>query len=175
MNAKSLLEREDAYGILETRMAEQFRDRQFTVRNLSWSGDTPLGVSRASFDKPAKGWERLQEQIALVRPTVAFLGWFGPRGLASIVFAVIVVEQSHLPHLQTILLTTYATVGLSVLAHGLSAARLAERYAGWYGSHRRDRLPTMESVPALPHRPRGPLAQTPDASPLKSSPSNEGG
>ena len=31
-------------------------------------------------------------------PTVGFLGWFGPRGLASIVFAVIVVEESHLAH-----------------------------------------------------------------------------
>ena len=30
-------------------------------------------------------------------PTVAFLGWFGPRGLASIVFAVIVIEESRLP------------------------------------------------------------------------------
>ena len=30
-------------------------------------------------------------------PTVAFIGWFGPRGLASIVFAVI-VEDAHLPH-----------------------------------------------------------------------------
>ena len=35
-------------------------------------------------------------------PTVAFLGWFGPRGLASIVFAVIVVEESRLPHVGTI-------------------------------------------------------------------------
>ena len=31
-------------------------------------------------------------------PTIGFLGWFGPRGLASIVFAVIVVEESNLPH-----------------------------------------------------------------------------
>ena len=31
-------------------------------------------------------------------PTVGFLGWFGPRGLASIVFAVIVIEESNLPH-----------------------------------------------------------------------------
>ena len=31
-------------------------------------------------------------------PTVGFLGWFGPRGLASIVFAVIVIEESALPH-----------------------------------------------------------------------------
>ena len=44
--------------------------------------------------------------------TVAFLGWFGPRGLASIVFAVIVVEKADLPHATTIVLTTYVTVGL---------------------------------------------------------------
>ena len=45
------------------------------------------------------------------RQTVALVGWFGPRGLASIVFAVIVVEESHLPHVSTILLCTYLTSG----------------------------------------------------------------
>ncbi|HEY4277078.1 MAG TPA: cation:proton antiporter [Conexibacter sp.] len=64
-------------------------------------------------------------------PTVGFLGWFGPRGLASIVFAVIVVEESNLPHVATILVTTYVTIGLSVLLHGLTAAPLADRYAAW--------------------------------------------
>ncbi|HEY4277865.1 MAG TPA: hypothetical protein VGM91_06580 [Conexibacter sp.] len=44
-------------------------------------------------------------------PSVAFLRWFGPRGLASIVFAVIVVRESNLPHVSTILVTTYVTVG----------------------------------------------------------------
>ena len=82
------------------------------------------------------------------RQTSAFLGWFGPRGLASIVFAVIVVDESHLPHVQTILLTTYVTIGLSVLAHGLSAAPLAARYARWYRSHPHGLLPSMESGPA---------------------------
>ena len=89
------------------------------------------------------------------RPTVAFLGWFGPRGLASIVFAVIVVEEAHLPGAETILVTTYLTVGLSVLAHGITAAPLARRYARWYESHPRERLPAMESVPAPDHRARG--------------------
>jgi NhaP-type Na+/H+ or K+/H+ antiporter len=88
-------------------------------------------------------------------PTVAFLGWFGPRGLASIVFAVVVVEESHLPHVNTILLTTYATVGLSVLAHGATAAPLADRYARWYASHPRDQLPPMESVDVAAYRVRG--------------------
>ena len=86
------------------------------------------------------------------RPTVAFLGWFGPRGLASIVFAVIVVQEADLPHTNTILLTTYATVSLSVLAHGATAAPLARRYASWFESHPRNRIPVMESVPAGAHR-----------------------
>jgi NhaP-type Na+/H+ or K+/H+ antiporter len=86
------------------------------------------------------------------RQTVAFLGWFGPRGLASIVFAAIVVQEADLPHASTIVLTTYATVGLSVLAHGVTAAPLARRYAGWFASHPPEARPAMESVPAGTHR-----------------------
>jgi NhaP-type Na+/H+ or K+/H+ antiporter len=65
--------------------------------------------------------------------TLGFLGWFGPRGLASIVFAVLIVEQSgQLPHEGLLLTTIYATVAFSVLLHGLTAAPLARRYAAWY-------------------------------------------
>jgi sodium/hydrogen antiporter len=81
-------------------------------------------------------------------PTVAFLGWFGPRGLASIVFAVILVEEAALPHQDTILLAVVATVTLSVYAHGLSAQPLTKRYAGWY---ERQQRPGMESIPAAEH------------------------
>ena len=81
-------------------------------------------------------------------PTVGFLGWFGPRGLASIVFAVILIEESQLPHEDLIVLAIYLTVGLSVFAHGLSAAPLADRYARWFERHPRDKAPPMESVPA---------------------------
>ncbi len=91
-------------------------------------------------------------------PTLGFLGWFGPRGLASIVFAVIVVEESNLPHENLIVLAIYLTVGLSVFAHGLSAAPLADRYARWYERHPRDKAPTMESVPTEVTRARGPGA-----------------
>jgi NhaP-type Na+/H+ or K+/H+ antiporter len=86
--------------------------------------------------------------------TVAFLGWFGPRGLASIVFAVI-AEGSHLTHASTLLLTTYLTIGLSVLAHGVSAAPLARRYADWYALHHRREPEAMEGVAAPEHRTRG--------------------
>ncbi len=71
----TLLEREGTYGYLETRMQEQFPDRHFTVRNLAFSADTPLGWSRCSFDPAAKGFERLKEQLDLVKPTVVFLGY----------------------------------------------------------------------------------------------------
>jgi NhaP-type Na+/H+ or K+/H+ antiporter len=87
------------------------------------------------------------------RPTIAFLGWFGPRGLASIVFAVIVVQESHLTGAQTIVLTTYLTIGLSVLAHGVTAAPCATRYAGWYESHPRH-TPGTEGAPPGGHRAR---------------------
>ena len=90
------------------------------------------------------------------RPTLAFLGWFGPRGLASIVFAVIVVQESNLPHEHLIVIAIYLTVGLSVLAHGLTAAPLARRYASWYERHPRDT--PLESAPAAVTRERGPAA-----------------
>ncbi len=87
-------------------------------------------------------------------PTVGFLGWFGPRGLASIVFAVISVQQAHLAGVDTILRATYLTIGLSVFAHGITATPLARRYARWYETHPLHRRPPMESVDAPHHRAR---------------------
>jgi sodium/hydrogen antiporter len=88
-------------------------------------------------------------------PTVGFLAWFGPRGLASIVFAVIVIEESQLPHEHLIVLAIYLTVGLSVFAHGLTAAPLASRYAHWFERHPRDTAPPMESAATEVTRTRG--------------------
>jgi sodium/hydrogen antiporter len=95
------------------------------------------------------------------RPTLAFLGWFGPRGLASIVFAVILLDDTELPHLQTLLLAITATIALSVYAHGLTARPLTERYTRWWNSHPRDTLPAMESVAAADHRLRVPPRAVP--------------
>jgi sodium/hydrogen antiporter len=93
------------------------------------------------------------------RATMAFLGWFGPRGLASIVFAVILIDDAHLPHLRTLVLTIAATIALSVYAHGLTANPLTERYVGWWASHPREAQPSMESASAGEQRavpgPRG--------------------
>jgi len=66
----------------------------------------------------------------LDRPTVLFVGWFGPRGLASVVFALLAVEElgetaAVVPALATVSLT----VLLSVVLHGVSAGPLGSRYA----------------------------------------------
>ena len=63
----------------------------------------------------------------LDRPAVLFVGWFGPRGLASIVFALLALEA--LGHEADDAVAVIAvTILLSVLAHGLSAAPLAALY-----------------------------------------------
>jgi sodium/hydrogen antiporter len=85
--------------------------------------------------------------------TVAFMGWFGPRGLASIVFAVI-VEDAHLPHSEEIATVTHLTVGLSVLVHGLSASPLVNRYVSWFQTTSGKSPPLMETKPAHEYRPR---------------------
>lgn len=62
-----------------------------------------------------------------------FLGWFGPRGLASILFVLLILEESRVPHRDEILAITVVTVALSVLLHGISAAPLAKLYGGLVG------------------------------------------
>jgi sodium/hydrogen antiporter len=76
--------------------------------------------------------------IALIgtksRPqTTAFIGWFGPRGLASIVFGLGLIEAG-LPHGPEVLTVIFITVLLSVVAHGLSAPGLTVAYSGWFAS-----------------------------------------
>jgi len=72
------------------------------------------------------------------RVTVGFVGWFGPRGLASIVFVLVLVEQSDLAERPLMLAVMTATVALSVYAHGLTARTAANRYADWYAAHSPD-------------------------------------
>lgn len=74
----TFFEREGEYGALEAQLTAAFPDRAVTYRNLSWSADTPMGRSRASFDwnKSEKEWlARVKEQVGLSKPTVAFLSY----------------------------------------------------------------------------------------------------
>ncbi|HSJ22534.1 MAG TPA: cation:proton antiporter, partial [Nocardioidaceae bacterium] len=63
----------------------------------------------------------------LDRDTVLFVGWFGPRGLASLVFALLALEELG-PEADEAVAVIAATVLLSVLAHGLTAAPVAAKY-----------------------------------------------
>jgi len=64
----------------------------------------------------------------LGRAAVAFVGWFGPRGLASVVFALIALEDLGEPVAEPAVAVIAVTVLLSVLAHGATADPLARRY-----------------------------------------------
>jgi NhaP-type Na+/H+ or K+/H+ antiporter len=65
-----------------------------------------------------------------LRPvSVAFLGWFGPRGLASILFALLVVEEGRLDIGPFLMSVVVLTVLASTLLHGVTAYPLARRFA----------------------------------------------
>lgn len=66
----------------------------------------------------------------LRRDTVLFLGWFGPRGIASILFGLLVLERSDLPGREEILVIVMTAVLLSVFAHGITAFPAANWYTG---------------------------------------------
>jgi sodium/hydrogen antiporter len=70
-------------------------------------------------------------RAGLDRPSVAFIAWFGPRGLASVVFALLAVEElgQASPAVQQAVAAVSLTVLLSVVLHGVSAAPAGRRYA----------------------------------------------
>lgn len=76
----------------------------------------------------------------LDRRTVLFVGWFGPRGLASIVFALLALDALG-PEADGAVAIIAVTILLSVLAHGLSATPLATRYG------------RVAATPSAPHPP----------------------
>jgi len=65
--------------------------------------------------------------------TVAFMGWFGPRGLATVVFTVLLVDAG-VANGNTIATVAVVGVTLSVFAHGFSAPPLVSRYARWWAA-----------------------------------------
>ncbi|MHC4263380.1 MAG: cation:proton antiporter domain-containing protein [Planctomycetota bacterium] len=63
--------------------------------------------------------------------TTLFMGWFGPRGLASILFAIVAVEHADFPALERVLSIVYLVVGLSIVLHGITAVP----FSNWLGRH----------------------------------------
>ena len=88
-------------------------------------------------------------------PTVTFLGWFGPRGLATVVFGLLSLEKlgRESPVIGTLGGVIMCTVILSVLAHGITAAPLSRRYGQWV-ARTRPPIEGHRSVEPMPARGR---------------------
>ena len=89
--------------------------------------------------------------------TVAFIGWFGPRGLASIVFGLLALEAA-VPDSTTLLTTVVVTVAFSVVAHGLTSAPLVGVYRRWYTGRADEHPDAVEATPTALPRSRRPLS-----------------
>ena len=94
-------------------------------------------------------------------PTHLFLGWFGPRGLASMLFVLLILEEADIPHREEILSITVITVAFSVILHGVSAAPLASAYGRL--CTRMGRCEESKAVSEIPLRegPAGPASTEP--------------
>ena len=85
--------------------------------------------------------------------TVAFMGWFGPRGLATFVFALQVLERPDIIHAEEIFTIAVWTVLVSVVLHGMTALPGVR----WYGAHAaattgQPETPELADVETLPLR-----------------------
>jgi NhaP-type Na+/H+ or K+/H+ antiporter len=105
----------------------------FAVLSLTVTRMVPVAVSMIGTQfKPA---------------TIVFLGWFGPRGLASIVLGLVFLEQeAHLAATPIIRLVVIATVLFSVFAHGFSALPGISWYHRWLATLRPDAAEREEVV-----------------------------
>ncbi len=83
--------------------------------------------------------------------TRLFAGWFGPRGLASILFALLILEELDSPHVEVIFTTATVTILLSVYAHGLTASPWSGRLARRLDNAPHDQ-PEMAPTSELPTR-----------------------
>lgn len=72
------------------------------------------------------GFSMVGEKVRSI--TTLFVGWFGPRGIASILYIFIVLESESLPGLELIYSVVMITVLFSIYAHGITAAPAADRY-----------------------------------------------
>lgn len=88
--------------------------------------------------------------LKLHQPTILFLGWFGPRGLASLLFGLLVISEFDVTHGNQILNIATITVLMSIMAHGLSAVPGVNWYAA--SVHAVSTPDSMEHQPTAEHR-----------------------
>ena len=85
-------------------------------------------------------------------PTVAFIGWFGPRGLASLVFLLIAIGEG-VPDDEVVIPTIVTTIALSITLHALTSVPFIRRYHRWARQRASTDPLAAESVPTrVPRR-----------------------
>ena len=89
----------------------------------------------------------------LKMPTIGFIGWFGPRGLASILFGVFLLEEVGSGVSEPIFSVVVWVVLFSIFLHGLSAAVLSRSYGRWYSEQAEESM--MEAGEVFEHPVRG--------------------
>lgn len=87
-------------------------------------------------------------------PTILYMGWFGPRGIASLVFAGLVIEDTDLAEAETLVTIVVLVVATSVILHGVTAHAGSNAYADWYAGREDDHDEMMESEDAAELQPR---------------------
>ena len=92
--------------------------------------------------------------LKLQLDSTLFVGWFGPRGIASIVYGLLIVEKDNLPNSELMFTTMVVTVFVSVFAHGLTASPGANWYAKRINQKEEvnPQMPEMMPVKELPVR-----------------------
>jgi NhaP-type Na+/H+ or K+/H+ antiporter len=137
-----------------------WRDVVFALLALTLLRGVPVGLALAG--------------TGLDRVTVAFIGWFGPRGLASVVFGLLAVDALEPSQSKVVLAAVTLTVALSVLLHGVTASPLATRYGAYAAARFSSGHPVLGSASgaapiatrrlrrvASPRRDRDPRADEP--------------
>ena len=81
--------------------------------------------------------------------TLLFLGWFGPRGIASVIFGLLVLERHDVEGVEEIFIIVVVTVLMSVVAHGLTAVPAANAYGDKAESMADEDMPEMMPVPEM--------------------------
>jgi len=123
----------------------------------------PLAISTAGWREAAYAIVSLvvlrlgSVVVAMVRsgakwPTVAFVGWFGPRGLATVVFTILLIDEV-IPNGDTIAAVAVLCVVFSAFAHGVSAPPLVSAYSRWWQSVAGSDAPVMEGEDVAQHSP----------------------
>lgn len=94
------------------------------------------------------------KDLNLQLDSTLFVGWFGPRGIASIVYGLLIVEKDNLQGSQLMFTTMVITVFISIFAHGLTAFPGVHWYAQRISNHKDtgDRIAEMMPVEEMPVR-----------------------